>query len=601
MLKVSAVFIVVMVNIYVCAVVKEGRTNQTLDFIGANRTLIFVSPPIFLKTTTSQEVRLRCVPISMDFDVTWLRLNGILETNRSTISDLGQVLTITHVTVTDTGEYRCVVTNGTIQEERTVSLHVEASPFWTTKIADTILSPGESGSITCLAGGSPEPEITWSTDNNQRPTPSFNGITEDRIFAHGNQLRIRNAQKEDAGIVTCMAKNIHGSIWTQAYIIVVGLAPTLRIPMTNIQTTEGQNTNFVCDVIGAPKPRLSWLFNNTTINSSQRHTIYGNKLTIFGVTVSDSGVYTCLATSSSGELTTKASLIVREPTIVSATPKVVLTNVGKSIVFRCVVTSSNIRMVEDVNWYHNGSKISSYECNKNRFKNENDNSLIIMRMQQSYEGRYTCIANTEFDQAQDEVVIHVKTHPDAPRNVRMTQLDNFEVELTWDPGFDGNSPTSYFFIQYLLSKPYNWAIKTLISPNYTNTVIQLEPWKNYKFRVVQVNSIGMSPPSVETEIIQTASTRPTRNPDNVEATLNDDILITWEIIKDGINGPGFYYLVSWKGSKELEWESDQIPDSTIGAKRVRPASAFETYDVKIQSHNAMGSGPEPIVYTTRAA
>ena len=70
--------------------------------------------------------------------------------------------------------------------------------------------------------------------------------------------------------------------------------------------------NFTCQFVGEPVPNISWYFNGVMINVSDNSSKYmimsrslnitttENTLTVYNVTSSDVGVYTCTVTNTHG-------------------------------------------------------------------------------------------------------------------------------------------------------------------------------------------------------------------------------------------------------------------------------------------------------------
>ena len=61
---------------------------------------------------------------------------------------------------------------------------------------------GEQAEFTCIASGSPSPQLTWRKVNGALPVSSA---------VQGRVLRIANVTQEDAGIYVCEASNVEGS------------------------------------------------------------------------------------------------------------------------------------------------------------------------------------------------------------------------------------------------------------------------------------------------------------------------------------------------------------------------------------------------------
>lgn len=81
---------------------------------------------------------------------------------------------------------------------------------------------------------------------------------------------------------------------------------------------------FQCQVTAEPEPSLTWFYNDQPLTSSSRIQLTFDKttttLTILSATVQDTGEYTCKATNTLGEATTKTFLRVRRmyPSVISS-------------------------------------------------------------------------------------------------------------------------------------------------------------------------------------------------------------------------------------------------------------------------------------------
>ena len=79
--------------------------------------------------------------------------------------------------------------------------------------------------------------------------------------------------------------------------------------ITDITINESHSVNFTCQAVGEPVPDISWYFNDVMINVSDNRSKYmivsrslnitttENTLTVYNVTSSDLGTYTCNASN----------------------------------------------------------------------------------------------------------------------------------------------------------------------------------------------------------------------------------------------------------------------------------------------------------------
>ena len=97
---------------------------------------------------------------------------------------------------------------------------------------------------------------------------------------------------------------------------------TVSIPVITKFTNDRSDVeNFTCQAVGDPVPDFSWYFNDVMINVSDNSSKYmissrslnitttENTLTVYNVTSSDVGVYTCIATNTQGNDTQHGKII----------------------------------------------------------------------------------------------------------------------------------------------------------------------------------------------------------------------------------------------------------------------------------------------------
>uniref|UniRef100_A0A3Q3F7C9 Trio Rho guanine nucleotide exchange factor b n=1 Tax=Labrus bergylta TaxID=56723 RepID=A0A3Q3F7C9_9LABR len=90
--------------------------------------------------------------------------------------------------------------------------------------------------------------------------------------------------------------------------------PEFLIPVSDVACESGSSVTLKCKVCGRPRATVTWRGpdNNTLSNSGNYSITYSETeeavLRILGVSVEDSGVYTCVATNVAGSVTSSASL-----------------------------------------------------------------------------------------------------------------------------------------------------------------------------------------------------------------------------------------------------------------------------------------------------
>ncbi|XP_059824986.1 roundabout homolog 2 isoform X3 [Hypanus sabinus] len=234
-------------------------------------------------------------------------------------------LRIKRVSSNDEGTFTCVGENRVGMVEATATLtvraHPVAAPQFVVRPRDQIVPQGRTAIFPCETKGNPQPAIFWQKEGsqnllfpNQPPQPS----SRFAVSADGD-LTITNIQRSDAGYYICQALTVAGSILAKAQLEVTDALtdrppPIIRQGPAN-QTLGVDGTALLkCQATGEPIPTVSWLKDGVSLlGKDPRMSLQElGSLQIKNLRVMDSGIYTCVATSSSGETSWSAFLEVRE-------------------------------------------------------------------------------------------------------------------------------------------------------------------------------------------------------------------------------------------------------------------------------------------------
>ncbi|XP_072900883.1 roundabout homolog 2 isoform X3 [Hemitrygon akajei] len=234
-------------------------------------------------------------------------------------------LRIKRVSSSDEGTFTCVGENRVGMVEATATLtvraHPVAAPQFVVRPRDQIVPQGRTAIFPCETKGNPQPAIFWQKEGsqnllfpNQPPQPS----SRFAVSADGD-LTITNIQRSDAGYYICQALTVAGSILAKAQLEVTDALtdrppPIIRQGPAN-QTLGVDGTALLkCQATGEPIPTVSWLKDGVSLlGKDPRMSLQElGSLQIKNLRVMDSGIYTCVATSSSGETSWSAFLEVRE-------------------------------------------------------------------------------------------------------------------------------------------------------------------------------------------------------------------------------------------------------------------------------------------------
>ena len=112
----------------------------------------------------------------------------------------------------------------------------------------------------------------------------------------------------------------HSAKYYSCYLVLAN--PSIETPINNKTRNQTENITFLCQAVGEPVPYISWYFNGVMINVSDNSskymimsrslnmTITENTLTVYNVTSSDVGTYTCNSSNMIGSVTSSGILTV---------------------------------------------------------------------------------------------------------------------------------------------------------------------------------------------------------------------------------------------------------------------------------------------------
>ncbi|XP_025067414.1 obscurin isoform X13 [Alligator sinensis] len=181
----------------------------------------------------------------------------------------------------------------------------------------------------------------------------------------------------------------------------------------------GKDATLSCQIIGNPVPVVSWEKDKLPIQSGGRFKTVEDgdlyRLTIYDLSLDDSGQYICRARNTIGEAFAAVSIKVGEETTVTAfapyfiqKPSSIRVTLGEDATFRCKVQGSPPL---SVNWEKDGRHLRGRSDSK-RFQVESageSNALTIQCARLGDSGTYTCRAENPIGQASATAALVVET------------------------------------------------------------------------------------------------------------------------------------------------------------------------------------------------
>ncbi|XP_055088517.1 ADAMTS-like protein 3 [Periophthalmus magnuspinnatus] len=177
--------------------------------------------------------------------------------------------------------------------------------------------------LLCPARGLPRPKVVWSKDGSLLRRNS-------RVRWDSDVLRIVQPRASDQGQYKCICSNVHGSD-SETSLLRAAEPPSISVSWRNItdrgvvlgrsvratvgatvSVQQGANLTLDCPASGVPEPAVTWLRRGRPLPLGAVPLPSGS-LWIINVSVSDLGVYSCLANNSIGKAIASTALQVETP------------------------------------------------------------------------------------------------------------------------------------------------------------------------------------------------------------------------------------------------------------------------------------------------
>ncbi|XP_064491678.1 neurofascin isoform X18 [Pseudopipra pipra] len=550
--------------------------------------------------TTSSQMVLRGVDLLLECiasgvpapDIMWYKKGGELPVGKTKLENFNKALRISNVSEEDSGEYFCLASNKMGSIRHTISVRVKAAPYWLDEPENLILAPGEDGRLVCRANGNPKPSIQWLVNGEPIEASAHNPSRE----VAGDTIVFRDTQIGSSAVYQCNASNEHGYLLANAFVSVLDVPPRILAPRNQlIRVIQNNRTRLDCPFFGSPIPTLRWFKNGqgNTLDGGNYKAHENGSLEMFMARKEDQGIYTCVATNILGKAEAQVRLEVKDPTRIVRGPEDQVVKRGSMPRLHCRVKHDpTLRLT--VTWLKDDAPLYL----GSRMKKEDD-GLTIFGVAERDQGDYTCVASTELDKDSAKAYLTVLARPDQPRDLELTDLAERSVRLTWIPGDDNNSPITDYIVQFEEDRfqPGMWHNHSRYPGSVNSAVLSLAPYVNYQFRVIAVNDVGSSVPSVPSERYQTNGARPEINPTGVQGagTQKNNMEITWTPLNaTQAYGPNLRYLVRWRRRDPRgSWYNETVK----GPRHVVwNTPIYVPYEIKVQAENDFGRAPEPDTY-----
>uniref|UniRef100_A0A8C8G1I2 Roundabout, axon guidance receptor, homolog 2 (Drosophila) n=1 Tax=Oncorhynchus tshawytscha TaxID=74940 RepID=A0A8C8G1I2_ONCTS len=230
------------------------------------------------------------------------------------------LLRVKKASANDEGTFTCLAENRVGKVEASASLTVRAAPQFVIRPRDQIVAQGRTATFPCETKGNPQPAVFWQKEGSQNllfPNQPQQPNSRFSVSSSGD-LTISAVQRADAGYYICQALTVAGSILAKAQLEVTDVLtdrppPIIRQGPSNQTLGVDSVALLKCQASGDPIPSISWLKDGVSLlGKDPRMSLQElGSLQMRSLRLSDSGIYTCVAASSSGETSWSAFLEVK--------------------------------------------------------------------------------------------------------------------------------------------------------------------------------------------------------------------------------------------------------------------------------------------------
>uniref|UniRef100_A0A4W3J257 Contactin 1 n=1 Tax=Callorhinchus milii TaxID=7868 RepID=A0A4W3J257_CALMI len=547
-----------------------------------------------------QNLTLECFALGNPIpEITWKKIDGSLPSSAE-LSTFSSVLKLINIQPEDEGIYECEARNSKGKDKIEGRITVHAHPYWVHPINDTVKDIKSDLIWPCEAKGKPQPTYKWL-----RNGETTYGFLNTRFRVNRGELKILRLTLEDSGMYQCVAENKHGSIYSNAELKVLALSPDFKLnPVKKkLLAARGGKVIIECKPKAAPKPTFTWSKGTELLRNSSRMSIgFDGSLEIRDVTETDKGSYTCFAVNDRGKANSTGTLSITEATKITLAPSNIDVTVGENATMECHASNDPTLDLTFI-WSTNGYPVD-FDKEKDYFERNvlvTGGELIIKNAQLRHAGKYTCTAQTIVDSTSASADLVVRGPPGPPGGVRVEDIKDTFVALSWSRGTDNHSPISKYTIQWKFFDADEWKDAKTDPQNIegnmeTAKVVDLIPWMDYEFRIVATNTLGPGEPSLPSAKVRTLEAAPTVAPSDVGGGGGNhrELTVTWTPLpREYHYGSNFGYIVAFKPSAEKEWRKVTVskPDANRYVHKDDSMSPYTPFEVKVKAFNNRGDGP----------
>ncbi|NXL95018.1 HMCN2 protein, partial [Alectura lathami] len=297
----------------------------------------------------------------------------------------------------DTGTYTCLATNTLGSHRQDVALVVHVPPSIELGPALVTATEGVAVTLRCNATGVPPPTVTWAKV----------GVSP-AVWRGGSVLEQAVATLSVLGHLECSCMGCALCVHPAKPRIIVNGSQETSDPIT-ILAVRGQETTLPCEAHGHPPPLVTWIRESRPLPlpTARLSVLPSGSLRLAEPQVTDSGLYTCMATNTAGNTSLLYSLRVQAPPqlLIGDGESQVTAIANDSLSIHCRATGGPTPRIR---WLKDGHPLGAGD---DVTVSEDGGTLLIAHVRLSHQGLYICQGSSWAGGAQAEVWVLVQEPP----------------------------------------------------------------------------------------------------------------------------------------------------------------------------------------------
>nr|XP_055043478.1 contactin-4 isoform X1 [Misgurnus anguillicaudatus] len=520
----------------------------------------------------------------------------VKQDTRRFISQKTGNLYIAKVEPSDVGNYTCVVTNTVTQTRvqgpptplvlRIDGIMGEYEPKIEVQFPEVLaVAKGLTVKLECFALGNPVPVISWRRPD-EIPIPRKVDVSKS-----SGVLEIPYFQQEDAGQYECVAENSRGKNTVMGRLSFYAPPHLVEKPQ-DMQKAIDESLLWECKASAKPKPSYRWLKNGEPLESFEdRIQVINGALSISGLTLTDTGMYQCIAENRHGRVFANAELrvIAVAPDFSSSLLKAqTLARQGGDVLIECRPRMSPRGMIS---WRKGKEALRE----SHRVSVLDNGSLRISNITKQDAGLYTCVARNQFGVASSAGTLVVKE----PTVIisKATQLDVtvgesvvIPCQVTRDPSLEVRF--TWFFNEQMINFGSHGGYFEKVGGSSAGDIMIRNIQLRHAGRYTCAVQTNVDSGSIATDVVVRGPPGPPLDI-RVDEITETTSVVSWHPGPDN-HSPVFAYNIQIRSPFSLGWQAAKTVPETLGGDqltaRVVELSPWVEYEFRVLATNSIGTG-----------